>query len=75
MVSPVQRICVFLSLCTASVAALICQYQQHFTLALDQPHSFVVMTHHRCGQLLIASCLWMTAETLTPTGRSRPWRR
>jgi hypothetical protein len=62
MVGEWQRRRVFGSICAASVGALICQHQQHFQLSFAHPRSFVTMTHHRCGDVLLAGVIWMVIE-------------
>jgi len=64
MATPFQRVRIFLSLCAATAGSLIAQHQHHFTLSLADPHTFVIMTQHRCGRLFMVTILWMSFETL-----------
>ena len=57
-----QRWRVFLSICAAAAAAMICQAQHHFVLSVTAPHGLRVMTTHKCGLLLLATVLWMMGE-------------
>jgi hypothetical protein len=57
-----SRVRASLSICAATVGVLICLEQGHFRLSLAEPHSFVVMTTHRCGLVLLAAVAWMVAE-------------
>jgi hypothetical protein len=61
-VDEVQRWRVFVSICAASVGVLICAHQRHFTLSFAHPRSFLTMTHHKCGDVLLASVVWMLFE-------------
>jgi len=37
-------------------------YQRHFVLLWNEPESFVVMTTHKCGLVLVAAVVWMLVE-------------
>ena len=75
-VTPTQ-LRILASLCAATLGVGICLYQQHFTLSFSDPHSFAVMTTHRCGLCMLFALTWMLAETswacLRPVGVNRPY--
>jgi hypothetical protein len=53
-----------LSIVAAAAGVFIAIHQRHFTLELDQPHSFYVMTTHRCGLVMMSAIAWMATECL-----------
>ena len=56
------RLRILASVCAAALGDMICLYQQHFILSFSDPHSFAVMTTHRCGLCFLFALTWMLAE-------------
>jgi len=74
-----QDIRVFLSGCAALLASLLCHNLGHFAIVPSQPSTWLLATQHRCGWVLIATCIWFLCETTNRfvSGRSplqRPYR-
>ena len=66
------------SVVAATVGVLICIHQHHVLLVLSEPSSFITVTQHRCGLVMLAGMLRFAGEAINlcvraaMTGRRPP---
>jgi hypothetical protein len=57
-----QEIRAIISMCAFSSAIVLCHALKHFRIELSHPSTWLVVTEHRCGRILIASLTWFLCE-------------